>query len=367
MGSNFEKSSVDRDKSKTNEIVAPRIHLYPGTWGHHTEKSVRQRIRQLKKDGADGLKFGMMDKRTFYAASKEANKLGLKVANHIGVEDMNVLDNMNVGTTTIEHWYGIPDAAIKKKIQSFPADMNIDNELHRFRYAGRLWREADSKKLDAILKKIVKKNIAWDITLCIYEAARDLQRATSSPWFKDYLHPGLEKFFKPNLESHGSFFTDWTHTDEVYWRENYQIWFKAAKRFEELGGIITTGEDGGYIYQVFGFGYLRELQLHEEAGFHPLQVIKHATSNSAKVLGVGDKLGQINPGFLADLVIVNGNPLKDLRVLLPRDIQAYTEKSGGIEWTIKDGIIYHSPTLLKEVREIVKESRKTNKINYLVR
>ena len=61
--------------------------------------------------------------------------------------------------------------------------------------------------------------------------------------------------------------------------------------FEEKGGIITTGEDAGYIYQVFGFGLLRELQLHQEAGFHPLEVIKHATVNSANVLGQGDKLG----------------------------------------------------------------------------
>ncbi|MCB0279207.1 MAG: amidohydrolase family protein, partial [Calditrichaeota bacterium] len=197
--------------------------------------------------------------------------------------------------------------------------------------------------------------------------SRDLQRAVTSPWFDDYLHPGLEKFFKPNLDSHGSFFLGWTNTDEVYWRENFQIWFKAVRDFEKMGGIITTGEDGGYIYKLFGFGYLQELLLHEEAGFTPLQVIRHATYNSAKVLGMGDKIGHLKVGYLADLIIVNGNPMADLRALWPRGIKNLTDdRDGGIGWTIKDGIPYHAPTMWKAVRDIVKKSRETNKIGYLI-
>ncbi len=124
----------------------------------------------------------------------------------------------------------------------------------------------------------------------------------------------------------------------------------------------------GFIYQVFGFGYLRELQLHEEAGFQPLEVITHATHNSAKVLGMGESLGQVRIGYVADLVIVNGNPLEDLRVLMPRNIPTLTgdESTGGIEWTIKDGIPYHAPTMLTAVREMVTQSRAENPINYLV-
>jgi len=366
LGSDWKKSSLDREKSRKNEIIAPRLFLYPGVWGHHKPADVIKIIKKHKKNGADGLKFGMMDKETFYAASKEAKKQKLKVANHVGVENMNAWDNAQMKTTTIEHWYGVPDAAMNG-IQQFPADMNYNNELHRFRYAGRLWREANPKKLQKVLKELVKRDVAWDVTLGIYEASRDLQRAVSSPWFKDYLHPGLEKFFKPSLDSHGSFFLGWTNTDEVYWRENFQIWFKAIHDFESMGGIITTGEDAGFIYKVFGFGYLQELLLHEEAGFNPIQVIKHATSNSAKVLGMGSQLGHIKVGYLADLIVVNGNPLADLRTLWPRGIKNLTDdRDGGIEWTIKDGIPYHAPTLWQEVRDIVKKSRETNKINYLV-
>ncbi len=367
LGSDLEETLKNKKQSAAHEIIAPRVFVYPGIWGNHSEKDLKQKIVDYHKQGVDGLKFGMMDKQTFTAASKLAKQYKLKVANHVGVEDMNAWDNIKAGTTTIEHWYGVPDAALHG-VQQFPADMNYSNELHRFRYAGRLWREADEEKLDAVLQGMADSGVAWDPTLVIYEASRDLQRATSSPWFKDYLHPGLEKFFQPNADSHGSFFWGWTSTDEVYWKENYQIWFKALRNFADKGGIITTGEDGGYIYQLYGFGYLRELQLHQEAGFHPLEVIKHATVNSAKILGQDGKLGQIRIGYTADLVIVNGNPLADLSVLLPRNIKPLTgdDSTGGIVWTIKEGRPYHAPTLLQGVRNMVKESRKENPINYLV-
>ena len=83
------------------------------------------------------------------------------------------------------------------------------------------------------------------------------------------------------------------------------------------GGLITTGDDAGYIYSLYGFGLVRELELHEEAGFHPLEVIAHATTNGAQLLGLGDRLGKVRVGFTADLLVVNGNPLENLRVLNP--------------------------------------------------
>ncbi len=368
LGSDLDETLNNRKQSAAHEIIAPRVFVYPGIWGNHSEQDLKKTIADYHKKGVDGLKFGMMDQQTFMAASKLAKQHKLKVANHVGVEDMNAWDNIKAGTTTIEHWYGVPDAALHG-VQAFPPDMNYSNELHRFRYAGRLWREADAEKLAAVLQGMAEAGVAWDPTLVIYEASRDLQRAITSPWFKDYLHPGLEKFFQPSADSHGSFFWGWTSSDEVFWKENYQIWFKALRDFAAQGGIITTGEDGGYIYQLFGFGYLRELQLHQEAGFHPLEVIRHATVNSAKVLGQGDRLGQVRIGYLADLVVVNGNPLADLSVLLPRHIPPLTgdDSTGGILWTIKDGIPYHAPTMLQAVRSQVKEAREAHQINYLVR
>lgn len=74
-----------------------------------------------------------------------------------------------------------------------------------------------------------------------------------------------------------------------------------------------------------------------------------------------DRIGRVRAGHLADLIVVNGNPLEDLKVLYATGTETIrdgrTVRSGGVEWTIKDGIPYHGPTLLREVRAIVERAR----------
>jgi Amidohydrolase family len=359
----------EREKSERGEIVAPRIFAYlwfpTGVIGSLltdsdslSEASLRREVNALHKQGADGLKLRGLDRAATAIVMDEARRVGLRVAHHVGLEDLDAWDNAELGTTSIEHWYGIPDAALDG-VQSFPGGFDHNNELDRFRYAGRLWREANPERLAEVLQNLVDEDVAWDPTFAIYEASRDLQRALTQPAFRDYLHPAMARYFAPDPGNHGSYFLGWTNSDEVYWKENYRIWMEAVKEFEERGGIVTTGEDAGFIYQLFGFCFLRELQLHEEAGFRPLDVIRHATRNGAAVLGESETLGRIRPGYLADLVIVNGNPLENLQVLMPRGLDDALDMQGdgGIEWTIKDGYTYHAPELLADVRAIVDDAR----------
>jgi cytosine/adenosine deaminase-related metal-dependent hydrolase len=150
------------------------------------------------------------------------------------------------------------------------------------------------------------------------------------------------------------------------------------REFGSKGGLITTGDDAGYIYSLYGFGIARELELQEEAGFEPLEVIEHATWNGARMLGMDDRIGKVREGYIADLLVVNGNPLENLKLLNPygTDVMVLNGKvvsnysqvglndrvqvvhAGGIEWTIKDGIPYHVPTLMREVREMVSSARR---------
>jgi imidazolonepropionase-like amidohydrolase len=208
-----------------------------------------------------------------------------------------------------------------------------------------------------VLQALAKAGVAWNPTLDIYEASRDLQRAESQPWFKEYLHPTLEKFFRPDPASHGSYFANWSSLDETYWKENYQIWFKALRDFERMGGVIGAGEDAGFIYQVYGFGLIRELELHQEAGFAPLRVLQHATQNNARILGKEHELGRLRAGHVADIVVVKGNPLADLKVFYPPVEGAAAGTNAGVAWTIKDGIPYDAPRLLREVRELVRDAK----------
>lgn len=363
VGSNYEKTLAERQKSREGKIAAPRIFLYMVAWARSPE-AVRARIRQIKKQGGDGVKIFGMDRDVMAAALDEAHKLGLRVAHHVGVEETDARHDAEFGVTTVEHWYGVPDAALKGS-QDFPYWYNYNDEAHRFRYAGRLWSEADPQKLKKVLQYMVEKGVAWNPTFVIYEANRDLQRAMNQPWFKDYLHPVVEEYFVPGPANHGSYHWNWTTTDEVFWRENYHIWMKAVREFADLGGVVGAGEDAGYIYMLYGFSLIRELELHQEAGFHPIDVIQHATLNNARTMGKEKELGRIRTGYLADLIIVDGNPLENLKFLYPTGSTVLEKgkvvKKGGVQWTIKDGIVYHAPTMLKDVKEMVAKARAKKK------
>lgn len=364
VGSETKKTIALRERSRAGEVVAPRVFVYarfnfdplPRNAGE-----ARARVQELKQIGADGIKLVGTDRDIMAAMADEARKLNLPIAHHVGVEETTAWDDIKFGTTSIEHWYGIPDAALENGVQNFPSSYNYNNETDRFRYAGRLWREANPDRLLKVLDAMVEARVAWVPTLDIYEASRDLQRAQNQPWFAEYLHPTLEEYFRPNPANHGSYFIGWSSTDEAFWKENYRIWMSALREFERRGGLIGVGDDAGFIYQMYGFGLIREMELHQEAGFHPIKVIQHATGNNARILGEEARLGRVRAGYLADLIVVNGNPLENLKVLYPTGVDEIREgkavHTGGIEWTIKDGIVYHAPTLMREVREIVAKAR----------
>ncbi len=352
VGSPTPRALELRKMSAEGEIAAPRIFVYPMLGPVSTPEGARARVRSLKEMGADGIKILGIDRDLMQAMEDESHKLGLRIAHHVGVEETNAWDDIRFGTTSIEHWYGIPDAAIPDGAQRFPSTYNYNNEADRFRYAGHLWREADPARLTKVLQAMVDAHVAWDPTLDIYEASRDLQRAQTQPWFADFLHPTLEAYFKPNLANHGSYFVDWTSTDETYWKENYRIWMAALRQFDSLGGLIGMGDDAGFIYQMYGFGLIRGMELHQEAGFIPVKIIQQTTGNNAKILGQEDHLGRVRAGWAADLIVVNGNPLENLKVLYPG------RSSGGVEWTIKDGIPYHAPELMDKVKRLVADARR---------
>jgi imidazolonepropionase-like amidohydrolase len=390
VGGDFAKSKEWRTDSANHTIVAPRMVIYPmlvnllkpGEAPPVLPEEWRALVRRAKEEGADGIKLiGPMDKDQVKATLDEAKKVGLRSTVHIAVGEATARDFVDDGVSCIEHFYGVADAALDG-IQHFPPEMNAYNEIHRFGRAGELYIQPnlDQEKLSKLFDDMVAKGVAWSPTMSTYEATRDLIRAQNLPWYKDYLHPSLEEYYKPSMTRHGTFWIGWTEDQEVKWRKDYRVWEAALLEFGRKGGVISTGDDAGYLYgSLYGFGISRELEMHHESGFEPLEVLEHATVGGATVLGMEDRIGRIRRGMVADLLVINGNPLANLHVMNPygTDLMAYDGKiidnysgmvkpedphvtlvhGGGIEWTIKDGIPYHVPTLMKEVKDMVAKAR----------
>ncbi len=303
------------------------------------------------------------------AAIRENKKLGLRSTCHHAQMDVarwNVLHSARAGMTSMEHWYGLPEALFTNQtIQQYPLKYNYSNEQDRFEEAGRLWKQAASPFSDhwnKVMNELLSLDFTLDPTFNIYDANRDLMRARRAEWHEEYTLPSLWKFFEPSKTSHGSYWHSWGTEQEVAWKENYRLWMQFINEYKNRGGRVTTGSDNGFIYQTYGFGYIRELELMREAGFHPLEVIRSATLYGAQALGMEKDLGSIEVGKLADFVVVEVNPLENLQVLYGTGAIRFTAEGktvrvGGVKYTIKDGIVYDSKKLLADVKRMVEEEK----------
>ena len=364
-----------KKQSTRNEIIAPRIVTYTffGSGSKtpiNTPEQARQWVRENAKKGADGVKFFGAAPEIMRAALDENKKLGLGSACHhaqMAVARWNVLHSARAGLTSMEHWYGLPEALFEDKtIQHYPLDYNYNNEQHRFEEAGKLWRQAAppySDHWNKVMNELLELDFTLDPTFNIYEASRDLQRARRAEWHEDYTLPSLWKFYQPSKISHGSYWHYWGTEQEIAWKKNYQLWMTFINEYKNRGGRVTTGSDSGFIFQLYGFAYIRELELLREAGFHPLEVIRAATLNGAEALKMDDKIGSVEIGKLADFAIVEENPLVNLKVLYGTGAIKLNESNevvrvGGVKYTIKDGIIYDAKKLLADVKRIVDEAKK---------
>jgi len=364
-----------RNRSSKNKIVAPRILAYT-EFGQgikdpiNTPEEAREWVRQNAKNGADGIKFFGAEPEIMKAALDENKKLGLRSACHhsqMRVAKWNVLHSARAGLTTMEHWYGLPEALFDNQtVQNYPSNYNYQNEQHRFGEAGKLWKQAAkpfSDHWNNVMDELISLNFTIVPTFNIYEASRDLHRARRAEWHEEYTLPSLWRFYQPSKISHGSYWHFWGTEEEVNWKENFKLWMTFINEYKNRGGRVAAGSDSGFIFQLYGFAYIREMEMLREAGFHPLEVIRAATLNGAEALGIADQTGSIEIGKSADFVILEENPLKNFKVLYGTGAIKLNDNNevirvGGVKYTIREGVIYDAKKLLSKVKEIVEEEKK---------
>jgi hypothetical protein len=213
------------------------------------------------------------------------------------------------------------------------------------------------------LQTLLDRGFSLSPTFTSYLASRDLMRLSRAPWHEIYTLPDLWEYYRPNRDAHGSYWFDWTLEEELDWKKNFDIWMTFVNDYKNRGGRVTVGSDSGYIYNLYGFGYILEMELLREAGFSPLEVIHAATIQGARQIGIANDVGSVQVGKKADLVVTRENPLANLHVLLGtgtirlNDESRKVESIGGIVHTIKDGIIFDAPALLDDVAEMVQAEK----------
>jgi imidazolonepropionase-like amidohydrolase len=119
--------------------------------------------------------------------------------------------------------------------------------------------------------------------------------------------------------------------------KTYEVALPNLKKLEDAGVTIAAGTDAGNIGTIHGPALFREFELMKQAGLTPMQILQCATANAAKLFGgdTGAHIGKIENGYFADLVILNSNPLEDIK------------NTSDIDTVIKNGVGYPVGSILR--------------------
>ncbi|MFW6129486.1 MAG: amidohydrolase family protein, partial [Candidatus Aminicenantaceae bacterium] len=219
------------------------------------------------------------------------------------------------GITTLEHATGIAEALSKnQKFEDAPPFQTISH---------RSWIYADKSKYDSLINFFIKKNVYITANLTLYKIFISNPEEIANNSHLRFMPEQYKKRWKHHLSGH--------FQKVIRQKESWIITKKRLEefliRFKNKGGKVLAGTDAPYPYLIPGFSLHRELELLIQSGFTPMEALQTATKYPAEALHQENNLGTIEEGKTANLILLDANPLEDIR---------NTEK---INIVIKEGII----------------------------
>lgn len=297
-----------------SSIVDGPNPVWPGSVSVKNEVEAREVVDKAKQEGADFIKvYSRLTRETFYAISDETKKLGIPFAGHVP-QSVTVAEASDAGQKSIEHLTGVLMACSSKEedlrrdsmaaAARNPADFNPA----RFRQITRQMLETyDAEKAAALFARL-KRNHTWQCpTLTVLR---------STAFFGD---PAFRQ--DPRLKyMPASIRTQWDPTTDFRFRNRTPEDFELAKlvykkqvetigQMQRAGVEVIAGTDVLNPYCFPGFSLHDELALLVEGGLTPMEALQAATLNAARYVGRERELGTVEINKLADLVLLEANPL----------------------------------------------------------
>ncbi len=275
-----------------------------------TEEEIRAEVDKWAEQGVVSIKIKQATPGETKILIEQAHKHGMTTTGHLsnyeGEYDVHPRDAILMGLDRLEHQITLGSGG------------------------------QESAEMEQMIDLILKHQVYYDANLQMYgginlrkELGTDMVWTNEGKYFTPYAQALLEKRGDPPPESDVAEYT--------------QRVLELNKLYESGGeNLLIVGTDEPvYTTLLPGFAFHRELLAMVHAGLPNIVVLKAATINGANALGIGDKLGSIEPGKLADLFVTKGNPFEDIKT------------TRNIQFVIKDGAIYYPETLLKSAEGMI--------------
>jgi hypothetical protein len=276
---------------------------FPSSIAITTPASAVAAVDLLKTQGVDFIKVqSVISHDAYIAAAAEAHKQGLPIVGHVP-DKVRIREVVEAGQKSIEHLMGIFEGC------STEDDIFIKGEGN----LKLLLTTQDQQRCES-LAKLLAQNQTWQVPTLAW------QRGGTFLDQRDLKHQPLDKYVPAYWRD-----VTWRRfTDEMMpdllrdplalRQEYFALNLQTVGALHHAGVPFMAGTDAAPgVYILPGFSLHDELANFVEAGFTPMESLQTATSNPAKFLGMETSLGSVEPGKIADLVLLHGNPLEDIR------------------------------------------------------
>ena len=277
-------------------------------------------VRQLKSEGVDFIKVqSRLQPQAYFAIAQEAQKDDIRFVGHVP-DSVTAAQASEAGQASIEHLTGVllgcstkEEELRQRRLKALPRGENFSQSLERDRVWNRdLLASYSAGKADRLFRKFAA-NHTWQIPtlpllidLAYLTAESDRPNDPRMKYIPTDLRHNWELGRREGL-------SDQTEADFLIRRKLIQSSLAAVKEMRQLGVKLMTGTDSTAPNVFPGFGLHEDLFYMVQARLTPTQALQAATSNPAEFLGRSAEQGTITSGERADLVLLDANPLEDIR------------------------------------------------------
>lgn len=316
MGSELDVLQQWRKEIAAGTLLGPRMVIagpmldgpkprFPSSIAVATPEDGRLAVDELKRRGADFIKLqSLIPAEAVFAIADEAHKEHIPFVGHVP-DSVRAAAASNAGQKSFEHLIGV-----------FEGSSPLEDEfLQGGKTEGKFLASYDPARAVALFA-LLAKNHTWQCPTLVWERGGNLIDEDGAGFAHDPRAKYVPAYWKDVTWKR---FTDEIvrgfNTDDLSTRRRFvEKELEVVNAMHHAGVQFLAGTDtppGVYVFP--GFNLHEELQRFVAAGFTPMEALQTATLNPAKFLGMDDRLGTVEKGKMADLVLLDADPLDDIR------------------------------------------------------